>query len=97
MAKRKELFLTEEEKQELIEYRDHHARPDVREKAAALLKIAEGDSAHWVSTSGLLKRRKPDTVYRWLNIYEDEGFDGLIQREHGGARRRFSKKKKKNA
>ena len=44
MAKRRELFLTEEEKQELIEYRDHHARPDVREKAAALLKVNEGDS-----------------------------------------------------
>lgn len=93
MAKRRELVLTEEAKQELIEYRDHHDRPDVREKAAALLKIAEGASAHWVSVYGLLKRRKPDTVYRWLDIYEAEGFDGLIRRQHGGARRRFSKKK----
>ncbi len=94
MAKRRELFLTEEERQKLIKYRDHHPRPDVREKAAALLKVNDGIPAHRVSTSGLLKRRKPDTVYRWLNIYEDEGFDGLIQRQHGGARQRFSKKKK---
>ncbi|MCE2400687.1 hypothetical protein J4G08_07325 [Candidatus Poribacteria bacterium] len=56
------------------------------------MKIAEGVSAHCVATSGLLKRRKPDTVYNWLNIYADEGFDGLIRRRHGGARHRFSKK-----
>ena len=41
----------------------------------------------------MLKRRKPDTVYNWLNIYADEGFDGLIQRQQGGARHHFSKKK----
>lgn len=96
MAKRRELVLTENEKQVLLEHRDHHHRPDIREKAAALLKIAEGASAYRVATTGLLKRRKPDTVYNWLNIYADEGFDGLIQRQHGGARQRFSKKKKKN-
>ena len=31
------LTLTEEQKQELVAHRDHHQRPDVREKAAALL------------------------------------------------------------
>ena len=58
-------------KQVLLEHRDRH-RPDVREKAAALLKIAEGASAYRVATSGLLKRRKPDTVYNWLNINKSE-------------------------
>ena len=96
MAKQRQLILTEGEKQELIEHRDHHQRPDVREKAAALLKIAEGVSAHWVATCGLLKRRKPDTIYNWLNIFSDEGFDGLIKRQHGGVRRQFSEKKKQN-
>ena len=96
MAKQRQLVLTAGEKQELVEHRDHHQRPDVREKAAALLKIAEGRSAYWVATSGLLKRRKPDTVYKWLNIYSDEGFSGLIRRQHGGVRRRFPEKKNKN-
>ena len=93
MAKRRELVLTEVEKQELLEHLDHHQRPDVREKAAALLKIADGVSAHRVAISGLLKRRKPDTVYNWLTLYADEGFDGLIRRQHGGVRRGVCEKK----
>lgn len=93
MAKRRELVLTAAAKQELLEHRNHHQRPDVREKAAALLKIAEGVSAYRVATSGLLKRRKPDTVYRWLNLYADKGFDELIRRQHGGVRHQLCKKK----
>jgi hypothetical protein len=41
----------------------------MREKAAALLKIAAGQSPHAVARSGLLKPRDPDTVYGWLNHY----------------------------
>ena len=97
MPKRHELSLTTAETEELLRHRDHHQRPDVREKAAALLKIADGNSPHWVATSGLLKPRDPDTVYGWLKIYHAEGFHGLIGRQHGGARHRFSEKKKRNS
>lgn len=96
MPKRRELSLTPEQQEELIGHRDHHQRPDVREKAAALLKIAEGASPHWVAKSGLLKPRDPDTVYGWLQIYLDEGFAGLIRRQHGGARRGLCEKKKRS-
>lgn len=96
MPKRRELSLTNGQREELIEHRNHHQRPDVREKAAALLKIAEGAAPHWVAKSGLLKPRDPDTVYGWLQIYLDEGFEGLIRRKHGGARRRLCEKKKRN-
>jgi hypothetical protein len=58
------LTLTDEAKQVLIEHRDHDERPYVRERCAALLKIAEGKSSHWVAHHGLLKRRGPDTVYK---------------------------------
>ena len=94
MPKRHELSLTTAETEELLRHRDHHQRPDVREKAAALLKIADGNSPHWVATSGLLKSRDPDTVSGGLKIYHAESFHGLIGRQHGGARRRFSDKKK---
>ena len=97
MPKRHELSLTTAETQELLRHRDHHQRPDVREKAAALLKIADGNSPHWVAKSGLLKPRDTDTVYGWLQIYLAEGFAGLIGRQHGGARRRFSDKKKRSS
>ena len=94
MAKRHRLDLTDEQEQELIEHRDHHPRPDVREKAAALLKIAQGASPHAVARSGLLKPRDPDTVYAWLKCYLSEGCIGLINRRHGGARHKLSEKKK---
>ena len=92
MSKRHELSLTAAKKEELMKHRDHHQRPDVREKAAALLKISEGASPHWVAKSGLLKPRDPDTAYSWLKIYLAEGFDGLICRQHGGVRHQFCKK-----
>ncbi len=97
MAKRHRLDLTDEQEQELIEHRDHHPRPDVREKAAALLKIAQGASPHSVARSGLLKPRDPDTVYAWLKRYLSEGCDGLINYRHGGARRKLSQKKNKKS
>jgi len=61
----------------------------VRERCAALLKIAAGQTAHWVAQAGLLKQRDPDTVYNWLNIYEAEGIAGLQTHQQGGNRRGY--------
>ncbi len=36
------LTLTDTQRQELIDYRDHDPRPFVRERCAALLKVAAG-------------------------------------------------------
>jgi hypothetical protein len=83
------LFLTEEQRQELLRLRDHDARPYVRERAAAILKIADGDSPHRVARSGLLKPRDPDSVYAWLDRYEAEGAAGLIAHPHGGSHGRY--------
>ena len=82
------LSLTEEQRQELVRLRDHDSRPYVRERGAALLKIAEGQSPHRVAKSGLLKTRDPDTLYAWLDRYEADGVAGLIARPHGGWRGR---------
>ncbi len=87
MARIRTLSLTEERRDELLEMRDRDPRPDAREKAAALLKIAEGKAPHWVARNGLLKRRDPDTVYGWLNCYEARGARGLYEKRHGGPRR----------
>ena len=88
MAQRRTIVLTAAQRQELTECRDRHRRPDLRERCAAILKIAEGRSAHWVARQGLLRPRDPDTVYGWLTIYERQGIVGLIGRRHGGRRRR---------
>jgi hypothetical protein len=70
MAKRRTLSLSAEERSELEHVRAHDKRPYLREQAAALLKIADGTSVHAVALKGLLKRRKPDTVYGWLTHFE---------------------------
>ncbi len=69
---------------ELIELRDHAVKPYLRERAAALIKIAEGASAHWVARHGLLKERDPDSLYSWLNRYQAQGIDGLVIRDGRG-------------
>lgn len=82
------ITLNEAQRQELIQYRDHDARIYMRERSAAILKIAEGRSPHWVARNGLLKPRDPDTVYAWLTIYETQGIAGLLKRTQGQNRRR---------
>jgi transposase len=70
----------------LIWHRDHAPKPYLRERCAAILKIADGHAPYAVARSGLLKPRDPDTIYAWLNAYEADGFDGLVEHPHGGYR-----------
>jgi len=77
IPKPRTITLTTEEKAELIQVRDHHDTPYLRERAAAILQVAEGHSGRWVALNGLLRPRKPDTVYGWLDRYEADGIDGL--------------------
>lgn len=74
---KRELELENYQKQTLIAIREHHPKPYLRERAAALLKIASGHSASWVAQHGLLKQRDYRTVLSWLNAYEDNGLGGL--------------------
>ena len=73
---RRQLVLSEAERQELVKLRDHARQPYLRERAAALLKIAEGMPAAWVARYGLLRPRRPDTVYEWLDRYQATGSAG---------------------
>lgn len=88
MATIRTLKLTAGERRALETSRDHDERPYVRERCSAVLKIANGQAAHWVARHGLLKPRDPDTVYYWLELYEQDGLTGLIDHRQGGPRRR---------
>jgi hypothetical protein len=88
MASRRTLALTEEQQRELQAHRDHDPRPYVRERCAAVLKIAAGHAPYWVARHGLLKGRDPDTVYGWLTRYQAEGLAGLLAHPPGGNHRR---------
>ena len=89
MAQQRELNLTSEARAKLEQLRAETKYEYVRERCAALLKIADGRSAHWVASQGLLKKRDPDTVYNWLNIYEQEGITGLQEHRQGGNQREY--------
>ena len=88
MATIRKLQLNSDEQKALSDYRDHHAAAYVRERCAALLKIAAGQAPHAVARQGLLKPRRPDTVYGWLNVYVAEGLSGLVGHRQGGNHRR---------
>ena len=87
-VRRRTVTLTQEQQGELTELRDHDPGPDVRERCAAVLKVAAGQSAYAVAKGGLLRPRDVDTLYQWLDFFQEEGVKGLIARRHGGPRRR---------
>ena len=90
MAKRHTLHLSDEQLEELRHLRDTGEPAYLRERAAALLKIAAGTSPHKVAQSGLLKKRKPDTVYTWLQRYREAGVMGLRHKPGKGRKPAFA-------
>ena len=82
--------LTSVERTELTRLRDTAPQAYLRERAAALLKIADGWSAARVAREGLLRPRKPDTVYAWIDRFIDAGIAGLQMRSGRGHKPAFS-------
>src|SRR2546425_255532 len=66
------IVLTPQERQALLDLRDHASKPYQRERAAALLKVADGLPAARVAREGLLRPRQPDTVYDWVKRFHAE-------------------------
>ena len=89
MAKPLEIVITPEQREELEDARDHHPIPYIRERSAAILKIADGQSGLQVALNGLLKPRDPDTVYTWVRRYKTEGFEGLVIKAGRGRKPAF--------
>lgn len=79
-----------EEQHALERLRDTAPKPYLRERAAAILKLAEGFSAPEVARTGLLRHRRRDTVYSWLRRYQVEGVAGLTLRAGRGRKPAFS-------
>lgn len=82
--------LTTTERAELTRLRDTAPQAYLRERAAALLKIADGMSAARVAREGLLRPRKPDTVYAWMNRFVAAGIAGLQMTKGRGRKPAFS-------
>jgi transposase len=77
------LTLTADEQAARARARNRDPRPYFRERAAALLKVAAGQSPRAVALHGLPRRRRPETVRAWLAAYRERGLAGLAQRPRG--------------
>lgn len=81
------ISLTPDQQQALLRCRDTGPKPYQRERAAALLKIAAGASATAVARRGLLRRRRPETVYEWVQRFTAHGVAGLLTIRPGRGRK----------
>jgi transposase len=90
MPKRRTTTMTDDERIQLEWMRDHHDKPYMRERASAMLQIDSGKSPHYVAKHGLLKQRDPDSVYTWLDRFEEAGIDGLKIEPGRGRKPAFS-------
>jgi hypothetical protein len=90
MSRRPPLILDEPARITLEQMRDRHPKPYLRERAAALLKIANGIAPARVAREALLKPRYADTVYEWLDRYLAEGIAGLYIKPGRGRKPAFS-------
>ena len=77
------LVLTVEERAVLVRHRDTDPRPYLREMCAAIVKVADGMPVRQVAVAGLGRRRKPETVSRWLAKYTAGGIPALVHRPRG--------------
>lgn len=84
------IVLLEPQRLELTRLRDTAAKAYLRERAAAILKVAQGIAGSTVACCLLLRPRRPDTLYGWLNRYEVEGVEGLVIRPGRGRKPAFS-------
>lgn len=85
-----QLDLSQAQRQALEAMRDRSPHAYLRERAAAILKIADGASGRQVATEGLLKRRKADTVYEWVQRYRAQELEGLRMKSGRGRKPAFS-------
>jgi hypothetical protein len=89
MPRKLEVTLTAHQQQELEQARDNHPKPYVREAAAAILKVAAGQSARQVALFGLLRPRDPESVSGWIERYQQSGIKGLLVSDGRGRKAAF--------
>jgi hypothetical protein len=81
--------LSEAQRCELEDIRDHDKRPYMRERSAAILKIADGHSGLQVARHLLNQAHWQDTIYDWVKRYQTEGVKGLEIRAGRGRKPAF--------
>src|SRR5258708_13803077 len=90
MAQPRCIHLTAEQAEELQRVRDHHKKAYMRERAAAILKVASGLSMLQVALHGLHKPRRYETISEWISRYESGGVEALRVQPGRGRNPAFS-------
>jgi len=83
------IILTEEQRRDLEQVRNHDAKPYMRERAAAILKIANGASGLETARRLLNQVHWQDTIYEWCKRYQAERIEGLRIRKGRGRKPAF--------
>lgn len=84
------LELEGSQRETLLAMRDHHPKAYLREKAAAILKVAEGQTIQAVAAEGLLRTREWETVAGWVKGYVSGGLGQLYVQAGRGRKPAFS-------
>jgi hypothetical protein len=90
MPAKLKIELTETQKAELQNVRDRHRLPYLRERAAAILKIADGHSGLQTARNLLNRAHWQDTIYEWVKRYQANGVEGLKIKPGRGRKPAFS-------
>jgi hypothetical protein len=85
------IALTAAERLTLVPARDHRPLPCARERAAAILKVAAGDSARHVAAGGLLRRRRPEAVGDGVDRSQEWGVVAPVVRPGRGRRPTYAR------
>ncbi len=97
MPKRIVVELSNEQSEELEKVRDRHEKAYMRERAAAVLKVASGETLTAVGEHGLLKRHKLDTIHRWIKDYLSQGLEGWVIKKGRGRKPVFFPKNERGS
>jgi hypothetical protein len=82
--------ITPEQHAQLSQCLRHDTKPYMRERCAAVLKVAAGQALKEVALYGLLRQHSPDTIHDWCVLFQQEGIQGLRIRPGRGRKPAFS-------
>ena len=87
---RRQVSLSPDQERELQWALKHHEKAYVRERAAAILKVAARAAMRQVAAGGVLQRRTEEALSAWTTRDLAEGLSGLLVRKGRGRKPAFS-------
>lgn len=90
MPKRLIPQLSDEQKAELESLLKNSPKPYLRERASAILKLADKQTVSDIAEHGLLQKRRRATISAWFHRFEQNGVQGLMIKAGRGRKPVFS-------